>query len=141
MSIESNKATARKFIELSAAGDETGIENLCDPRAIFHHSGMSNLDWKSYRKMDEDNHKAFPDWRWTIDELIGESDYVVARTTWRGTHRGPLQNIPPSNKQVILPMVLIYRLANGRISELWAEYDALNLMVQIGAAKAPQMMR
>jgi len=141
MSIDSNKALARKFIELSAAGDETGLENLFDSRALFHHAGLSDLNVKNYRKLDEDNHKAFPDLRWTIDELIGEGDYVVARTTFRGTQKGPLQSISPSNRQVVLPMVLIFRLANGRISELWAEYDQLNLMVQIGAAKAPQMMR
>lgn len=66
---------------------------------------------------------------------------MVARTTWRGTHKGQWQNISPSNKQVVLPMVLIFRLSNGWISELWAENDQLNLMVQIGAVKAPQMMR
>ncbi len=34
MSIDSNKALARKFIELSMAGDEMGLENLCDSRVI-----------------------------------------------------------------------------------------------------------
>ncbi len=140
MSVDRNKAIARKYIELSIAGDEMGLENLLDSRAIFHHAGMSDLNWQGYRKMDEENHKGFPDWRWTIDELIGEGDYIVARTTWRGTHRGMWQNISPSNKQVSMPMVLVFRLSNGKISELWAEYDTLNLMVQVGAVKAPQMM-
>ncbi len=140
MSIDSNKALARKFIELSVAGDENGIENLLDPRAIFHHAGMEDLNWQRYRMQDEENHKGVPDWRWTIDELIGEGDYVVARTTWRATHKGQWRNISPSNRQVMMPIVLVFRLSNGRISELWAEYDSLNLMVQVGAAKAPQMM-
>ena len=141
MSTDTNKGIVRKFIELSVAGDENGLENLYDSRVIFHHAGMSDLNVKSYRKLDEDNHKAFPDQRWTIDDLIAEGDFVVARTTFRGTHKGMLQNISPSNRQVNLPMVLVFRLSNGKISELWAEYDQLNLMVQIGAAKAPQMMR
>ncbi len=141
MSIDSNKAVARKFIELSMAGDENGLENLCDARSSFHHAGMNDLDIKGYRRLDEDNHKAFPDMRWTIDELIGEGDYVVARTTWRGTQKGAWRSIPPSNKQVMMPIMLIFRLSNGRISELWAEYDQLSLMVQLGALKAPQMMR
>ncbi len=141
MSTDTNKGIIRKFIELSIAGDENGLENLVDPRAIFHHAGMSDLNIKSYRKLDEDNRKAFPDQRWTIDDLIAEGDYVVARTTFRGTQKGPLQNIQPSNRPVNLPMVLVFRLANGKIGELWAEYDQLNLMVQIGAAKSPQMMR
>ncbi len=141
MSIDSNKSIARKFIELSMAGDEMGLENLLDSRAVFHHAGMPDLNWQRYRQMDQENRKGFPDYRWTIDELIGEGDYIVARTTWRGTHRGQWQNISPSNKQVIMPMVLVYRLTNGKISEMWAEYDMLNLMVQIGAVKAPQMMR
>ncbi len=141
MSIDSNKAIARKFIEMSVAGDESGLENLLDPRALFHHAGMPDLNWQRYRKMDEENHKGFPDWRWTIDELIGEGDYIVARTTWRGTQRGQWQNISPSNKQVTMPMVLVFRLSIGKISELWAEYDTLNLMVQVGAVKAPQMLQ
>ena len=141
MSGDTNKGIARKFIELSMAGDETGLENLYDSRVIFHHAGMANLNIKSYRKLDEDLRKAFPDQRWMIDDLIAEGDFVVARATIRGTHKGMLQNISPSNRPVILPMVLVFRLSNGKIGELWAEYDQLNLMVQIGAAKAPQMMR
>ena len=73
MSTDTNKGIARKFIELSVAGDETGLENLFDARVIFHHAGMSDLNVKSYRKLDEDNHKAFPDLRWMIDELIAEA--------------------------------------------------------------------
>jgi len=143
MSIESNKATVRRFYELTNAGNLASINTLFDPRAVFHLPGSpSPIDIKTYIEQYEDFLKAFPDGKETIDDLIAEGDYVVARTTFRGTNRGaaPMMGITSATgKQVVLPSVAICRLVDGKIVERWDEYDTLNMMVQLGIVKAPQI--
>ena len=76
---------------------------------------------------------AFPDLHFTEEDLLADGDKVVLRWTFRGTHTGPLRGIAPTGKQVTITGINIYRLANGKIVERWANQDALSLMQQIGA--------
>ncbi len=143
MSIESNKAAVRRFYDLTNAGNLASVNSLFDPRALFHLPGSpSALDLQNYVQQYQDFLKAFPDGKETIDDLIAEGDYVVARTIFRGTNRGisPMMGITsPTGKQVVLPSVSINRLSpDGKIVERWDEYDTLNMMVQLGLMKAPQ---
>jgi steroid delta-isomerase-like uncharacterized protein len=75
---------------------------------------------------------AFPDQHTTIDDLIGEGDQVVKRWTWRGTHQGDFQGIPPTGKQVTIQGVSVYRINNGKIAEVWWGYDSLGVLQQLG---------
>lgn len=81
--------------------------------------------------------EAFPAYELLIDDIFGEGDKVVIRTTFRGTHQGNLFGIPPSQKQVSISVMLIYRIANGKIVEHWMNADSLSLMQQIGAVPVP----
>jgi predicted ester cyclase len=142
MSLEGNKATVRRLYDLTNGGNIASTSSLFDPRAMFHVPGQASaLDLKAYIQQYEDFLKAFPDGKNTIDNLIAEGDYVVARITFRGTNRGalPLMGInSPTNKQVVLPSVSIARLSpDGKIVETWAEWDSLSMMVQLGLMKAP----
>ncbi len=142
MSTESNKSTVRRIFDLVNAGNLSQISSLFDQRALLHVPGqMSAIDLKAYIQQYEDFLKAFPDGKETVDDLIAEGDYVVARTTFRGTNRGtsPMMGITSAtNKQVVLPSVAICRLVDGKIVERWDEYDTLNMLVQLGIVKAPQ---
>lgn len=71
--------------------------------------------------------RAFPDAQWTIEDLLEDGDKVVGRWTFRGTHKGPFLNVPPSGREVSYPIIGIYRIENGRIAEDWHIYHALGL--------------
>jgi predicted ester cyclase len=137
MTAETNKTVVRRFFERQDAGDFSGVESILDSRILIHQPGSPNLDLKGYRKLSEDYRQGFPDTHTTIDDLIAEGDYVVARITYRGTHRGTLMGIAPTNRQIVLPSVVICRLSNGRVAELWEEFDQLSLMTQLGVIKMP----
>jgi predicted ester cyclase len=76
---------------------------------------------------------AFPDLEITLDDLIGEDDWVAARSTLRGTHRGPLFGIAPTGNSVSVTSLTLVRLANGRLVESWVRNDVAGLMSQLGA--------
>ena len=143
MSTESNKSTVRRIFDLANAGNLASINSLYDTRAVFHMPGQTSaLDIKAYIQQYEDFLKAFPDGKEVVDDLIAEGDYVVARTTFRGTNRGPSPMMgitTATNKQVVVPSVYICRLVDGKIVEQWVEFDSLNMMAQLGIVKAPQV--
>jgi [ribosomal protein S5]-alanine N-acetyltransferase len=78
-------------------------------------------------------HQNCPDLHVTIEDIIAESDRVVVRNTWRGTHTGHLFGIPPTGKCFVLKGIVVWRIRDGRICERWATLDQLGLHQQLGA--------
>ena len=84
---------------------------------------------------------SFPDWHWTVQEMVAEGDKVVTRFTWTGTHRGPFLGIPPTGKSVAVKGVVIDLLENGLMSESRILMDTMGLMQQLGVVPGPESGR
>jgi predicted ester cyclase len=55
----------------------------------------------------------------TIDVLAAEEDRVVARRTTEGTNLGPRGALPPAGKRARFSGVNLFRIANGKVVEIW----------------------
>ena len=75
---------------------------------------------------------AFPDVRLMIEDIIAEGETVTARWSCKGTHKGDLRGIAPTGKQFTISGISIARFTNGKIVEGWVNWDALDLMQQLG---------
>ena len=84
---------------------------------------------------------AFPDSRFTIDDMIAEGDQVVTKKTFTGTHTGEFAGIPATGNKVTLQFVDIMRVRNGRIVEHWLSMDQLSFMQQLGVIPTPGARR
>jgi predicted ester cyclase len=73
-----------------------------------------------------------PDSVITIDLIFGNSEFVALRATYSGTQTGQVGPFPPSNKRVELPYLGILRLADGKVSEMWVEWDNVFMLTQLG---------
>jgi predicted ester cyclase len=80
---------------------------------------------------------AFPGYWLDVDDLIAEGEQVTVRSTFHGTHKGELMGIAPTGKQVSMALILIYRIAGGKIVEHWMQTDTMGLLQQLGAMPAP----
>jgi predicted ester cyclase len=69
--------------------------------------------------------------------LIVEGDLVVIRETYRLTHQGEFQGLPPTGKDVSVTGTEIYRIVDGKFVEQWVEADMLGLMHQLGILPTP----
>ena len=76
---------------------------------------------------------AFPELHQTIEEQIAEGDKVAYRWTACGTHQGELMGMAPTGNWVTFTEISIARLADGKIEEIWENYDALGMQQQLGA--------
>lgn len=81
--------------------------------------------------------EAFPDARFTVEDMVAEGDVVAARLTMRGTHQGPLNGIPATGREVVVTGMSFERVVDGRIVEGWNENDALGMLAQLGALPPP----
>jgi len=81
---------------------------------------------------------AFPDGYTIIEAMVAEEDWVVARTTFNGTHKSEMQDIPATGKIVNIPGIIIFRMDNGRIAEGWLVNDNLRMMQQLGIIPGQQ---
>ncbi len=76
---------------------------------------------------------AFPDIHHSIEKVVADGQNVWALYTMTGTHRGPIRGLLPTGKQVRYPIVAMYQVANGLISEADFVSDDLLMMRQLGA--------
>lgn len=72
------------------------------------------------------------------DEVIVQGDRVVIRWTSWGTHKGDLLGNPATDKPVKITGIDIFRVQNGKLAELWQNWDQLQMLQQIGAIPEPQ---
>jgi steroid delta-isomerase-like uncharacterized protein len=77
---------------------------------------------------------AFPDLRIVIDDLLAEGDRVVCRWTVTGTQTGDLPSIPATGKVATVTGIDIDRIVDGKITEVWSEWDGASLRSQLGVS-------
>ncbi|MGB5302463.1 MAG: ester cyclase, partial [Gemmatimonadota bacterium] len=53
---------------------------------------------------------------------------------------GQMGPFPPSGKQLELPFIGLLRVENGKIAEIWVEWDNLNALAQLGHFPPPGMI-
>jgi steroid delta-isomerase-like uncharacterized protein len=134
MSIEDNKALVRRGIEEAWNQRNLAVlDELYAPDFVYH-SDLTSLE--AYKQAIELNLTAFPDLHFTIEDMVAEGDRVGARWTFRGTHQGLFQDIPPTGKQVTITGISIFRVANGKGVEVWTDADYLGMLQQLGVVPA-----
>jgi steroid delta-isomerase-like uncharacterized protein len=80
---------------------------------------------------------AFPDLRWTPQEMVADEDRVATFSLWTGTHRGEFMGIPPTDRTVTVEAWTIDRFAGGQLVEIRILMDVVGLLIQLGAIPAP----
>jgi len=75
--------------------------------------------------------EAFPDKRYTVEEIIGQEDKVLVRMTVRGTHQGMFFGAAPTGNTIDVTLYRQYRVENGKITEHRGWIDMVTMWHQI----------
>jgi predicted ester cyclase len=81
--------------------------------------------------------QGFGEFHHVIEASIAEGDKVASRVTGYGKHTGNFLGIPPTGKDVTMSGITIHRMTNGKLSEHWAQIDALSVLQQFGVVPPP----
>ena len=140
MTDEQMIAATRRVIE---DGFREGRLNVLDevmaPGFVEHQAGISPATVDGVKRSISSLRAAFPDMKLRIEEIVVSGDEAWARSTGRGTHRGPFMGLPATGKPFTVTVMDVCRFENGKIVEHWGVADRLAALVQIGALpRAPQ---
>ena len=80
-------------------------------------------------------HNAYPDLSITVEDRIVEGTTIVDRYTVRGTHEGEFMGIPPTGVETEYTGIVIHYLEDGKVVKDVVEFDALDLMQQLGVVE------
>jgi predicted ester cyclase len=138
MSIEANKQLVRRYFE-----DAPYNPDVCDEIFAatfqFHaivHTGITTQTTECTPEIEkafyEQHQSTWGGWHLQIEEMIAEGDRVMVRWSSSARHMGEAFGIQPTGKQVTNSGINIFRVADGKIAEVWDIFDRLWLWQQLG---------
>jgi len=77
---------------------------------------------------------AFPDVKFVIEDFIQQGNLVAARVTLEGTHRAEFAGIPATGKRMKVYDFAMYRIAEGKITDIWSLIDVQAMRDQLQGA-------
>ena len=134
MSLEENKITVCRFYdEVFNKGNLDVVDDIFSPDYVI--GGLPSGKSPSREGIKQTAlmyRNAFPDLHFTIHDTIAEEDKVAVRFVATGTHKGLFSGIEPTNNQVEIKCISMYRFKDGKIVEGWARRDDLGTFQQLG---------
>jgi steroid delta-isomerase-like uncharacterized protein len=134
MSLEGNKALVRRHVEeFWNQGQFDLADELHTEDIVLHDPSAPEVSGSAaYTQVAVAYRTAFPDLRFTIEEMIAEGDLVSERWSASGTHQGELMGIPPTGVLSTNTGISIFRIEGGKIAEEWAEWSTLGMLQKLG---------
>lgn len=128
------EALLRRLYELINAGDVDGFGEMLADDFIEHEETPGLAPTKDgVKEFFRMYIAAFPDLRFTAEDVLGSGDKVVARARATGTHKGEFMGIPSTDKSVDVQLIDIIRFDDdGLAREHWGVFDAMAMMQQLG---------
>jgi steroid delta-isomerase-like uncharacterized protein len=139
MSTEQNKSIVRRWIEEGWNKHNLSVvDEIYAPNFVQHEPEPQTVNSSEALKQYLSAYfTAFPDLSLSIEDLLAEGDKVVRRFVSNGTHTGPFMGMPATGKKGVITGIVIFRLENSRIAEVWLNIDALGLLQQLGVIPMP----
>jgi steroid delta-isomerase-like uncharacterized protein len=138
--LEANKDLVKRFTVVLNSADWEGLDELLTENFNRHCQatpGVQVNTREKFKKLQQSFLTSIPDQKITIEMLIAEGDKVAAYATYSGTQTGPMEEFPITGKSVELKFLSIFRIEEGKIAELWVEWDNLTMLAQLGLFPPP----
>ena len=135
--ITQNNATERLVSSLADAWNAHDVEGLLDLLSPHYEQSdvcqaMPQRGREQTREVVEAYLHAFPDLRFTAEELIIQENHVAVSWSARGTHRGTVLHIPPMGKVVRVCGVSIFTVEGNKIGRGRHIWDVAAMLREMG---------
>ena len=131
---EENNRIVERFEAAFAANDVATIDELCAPDLVDHNPLPDQKPGLIGFKDTISMYKGvFPDSQVDVQHILGEGDLVATHWTVSGTHQAEFFGTPATGRKVTVEGMNVYRLVDGRITDVWTQFDGLGVMQQLGA--------
>ena len=131
-----NQTLVRRYREELWNGKLEAADEISDPAIRLHIIDPITPDFgagpQALKQLVTLYNAAFPDVHHVIEDLVVEETKATVRWQAQGTHQGALGEIAPTGKHVKVTGIDLYHLRDGKITDVWASWDALGMMQQLG---------
>ncbi len=140
MSVESNKAIARRFVQVWGDANPDVIDELAAPSLVVRYPTIPQViqGSRAFRHVLAGFRSAFPDSALRVEDEVAEGDKVVIRWSFSGTHKGNLLGVPATGKKVAWTGITIYRVVDGKVVEEQGDEDFAGFFRQVGLIRQPE---
>ncbi len=116
------------------------LDHLMSPNVVRHSAATAGVivtNLAEFKAFLQSDFSAVPDSVMKIDVIFGNQNFVGMRATYSGTQSGAMGPFPATGKRFELPFVGILRIDQGKISEMWVEWDNVFALTQLGHLGPP----
>ena len=132
---EANKAIVRRYFEMFNSGDMNQLADIVSEDYGDKLEGQSS-GIAAIRSYLEGLKASFPDFTWTIEQIIGEGDRVAVMNRVSGTQLNDFGDIKATGNRVYFAAFQFYRIADGKLAEHWEVADFPKFQEQLTAKPA-----
>ena len=124
----------RRFVDrLWNAQDAGAVDEVFAPNAAVHVPGYDTGGPADVVDDAEHFWNAFDDVEMVVEDLFaGEDGKVTLRWATSGTHTGTYYGNEPTGATITMRGTDVFRVADGRVVELWSLWDGLDTYRQLG---------
>ena len=132
MNGENQSLIRRYFQDILSKSNLAAANELLAPDVTFH-ALQTVQGIEDFMQYVAGLQTAFPDLNFVVEDEVSDGQKAAGRFTMSGTHKGDFLGISATNNHVEVRGIDFFRIADGRIKEIWVSLDSLNFMQQLGA--------
>jgi steroid delta-isomerase-like uncharacterized protein len=114
------------------------VDEIISPSHALHDPNLSGsaVGPEAYKRQVTRFITAFPDLRFTVEDIVGEKEKQAVAWTISGTHQGEFMGVPATNKKVSVDGITIIHIVDAKIMDSYVSWDAWGMMQQLGVVPA-----
>ena len=129
---------AHRYVDMWNTGKFDNIHaTIAAPAIMVSHGNRVFLTPELLEKVITNWRKSMPDLTFTIEDTLVQDDKVAMRLRFTGTYKerlfGSTATPDPANpRPVRATEMLMFHLKNGKINQIWEEYDEIRMRIMMG---------
>ena len=128
-----NMEIIKRFEPAFRAADQATIDELADPGLVDHNPAPGHEPTLAGFKQKVAGFRAvFPDLEANLQDIIASGDTVATRWVITGSLQQEFMGIPASGQTIKVEGMNFYRLKDGRVTDIWTQFDGVAMMQQLG---------
>jgi steroid delta-isomerase-like uncharacterized protein len=137
LALSGNIEIITRFEHAFRAADQATIDELCDPELVDHNPAPGHEPTLAGFKQKVAGFKAiFPDLQEDLQDIIASGGTVATRWVVTGSLQQEFMGIPASGQTIRIEGMNFYRLKDGRVTDIWTQFDGVTMMQQLGTVAA-----
>lgn len=135
MTIENNKALVQRFYDAIGREDYEEVAKLCHKDFVFYTQlDTPHLGAEGFVASEKKNFDAFKGFKMPIVRMVAEGDQVAAYLIFEGNQSSDWHGIPARGAKLRFSLLMLLRIADGKIIEKRAHFDVSDILRQLTPA-------